>query len=67
MINRFGQIYGGNNPTHGVYLSDSVAEWGRNAKAISHHWSESAAKIAKEASEYATGHAHVIVAYGGAR
>lgn len=47
----FGGIYNGNNPSHGVYVSDDLILLGRYATAISHHWSyETALKHAQAES-----------------
>ncbi|MEN6533066.1 MAG: hypothetical protein ABFD89_05345 [Bryobacteraceae bacterium] len=42
----FGNIYGGNNPTHGVYTRAALDTWGERAVAISHHWTAVAAEEA---------------------
>lgn len=46
MKQTFGNIYGGNNPTHGVYTQNSLNVWGERAVAISHHWTAAAAEEA---------------------
>lgn len=44
MKQSFGKIYGGKNPTHGVYTENSLHVWGERAVAISHHFSEKSAE-----------------------
>jgi hypothetical protein len=63
MKSDFGKIYGGNNPTHGVYTANNLHIWGDRAVAISHHWTADAANEAA-AKETASRHEScVVVAY----
>jgi len=63
MNQTFGRIYGGNNPTHGVYTQESLKNWGERAVAISHHWTAAAADEAANKETAGRGVPCVTVKY----
>lgn len=60
---QFGGIYGGKNPTHGVYSAASLEQWGPAAQAISHHWSEQAAAEACSRETKSRGYVCIVVQF----
>jgi hypothetical protein len=63
MKQQFGKNYGGNNPTHGVYVANNIEVWGDRATAISHHWSKDEAEAAAKKESVRGGVPCVVVIY----